>query len=196
MAKPPLIVALSLAARACLVVGSGAEAEFRVLGLIERGARVTLVSSALTPLLAREHARGAFTWKQQPFDESHLTDTWLVVLADSDAELAARIARAAEVRRILYCAIDQPTFGNFAHLAEASASDLRIAISTAGRVPALARRLRQELQRLLDEADFVNFFEHLAAIRQATPPAARRQLLAFRLAGLRFSGKLELPEDD
>lgn len=195
MAKPSLIVALSLNDRACLVVGSGAEAELRVLRLIACGARVTLLADSLTAALAREHTRGAFTWKQPPVDESHLADMWLVVLADPDAELAARIARLAEQRHVFYCAVDQPGFGSFAHLAEASASDLRIAISTSGRVPALARRLREELQRLLDEADFARFFEHLAALRRDTPPGARRKRLMERLAGLRIAGKLELPKD-
>ena len=99
-------------------------------------------------------------------------------------------------RRVFFCAIDQPDPGSFAHVAEATSAALTIAISTAGRVPALASRLRKELQRLLDEANMPAFFERMARLRREAPPRTRRELLERALRDVRFSGKLELPAPD
>jgi siroheme synthase-like protein len=193
MTHRALIVALSLSGRRCLVVGSGAEAELRTVRLLGSGAVVTIVAESLAGELPRLHESGTFVWHARGFEESDLDGQWLAILTERDAALAARIYRAAEARRVFFCAIDQPAFGSFSHLALATAGDLTIAVSTAGRVPALARHLRKELQRLLDESDFARFFEELAQLRRALPQNRRRQVFARALRGLRISGSIELP---
>jgi precorrin-2 dehydrogenase / sirohydrochlorin ferrochelatase len=194
MSTPSLFVALTLTDRPCLIVGSGLEAERRTLRLLERGARVTLVTESLTPSLEECRARGRIAVHTGPFDDQLLDGQWLALLTDRDSALAERMARAAGERRVFFCAVDQPEFSSFAHLAEARSADLTIAISTSGRIPALAGHLRKELQRLLEEANFSEFFERLSELRSATPPKNRHSLLSRVLRGLRFSGKLELPD--
>jgi siroheme synthase-like protein len=118
----------------------------------------------------------------------------LAVLVEQNAELARTMFAAAEARRIFFCALDQPACCSFSHLAQARAADLIIAISTSGRAPALAGRLREEIQRLLDEANMAEFFERVARLRRELPAARRRDVLQRTLRALKFSGKLGLPK--
>jgi siroheme synthase-like protein len=194
MAADPFILALSLSGRRCLVVGSSAEAAARVQALLRAGAEVTLVADRLAEELAPLHEQGRLRWLERGFEASDLDGQWLAVLVEQNAELARRMATAADERRIFFCAIDQPEFGSFSHLAQARAADLIIAVSTSGRVPALASRLREELQRLLDDANMAAFFEKIARLRRELPPASRRSVLQRTLSALKLSGKLLLPE--
>jgi siroheme synthase-like protein len=190
----PFQVALDLNQRRCLVVGSSSECAPRVRSLLAAGARVTLVSERADASLEELARTGSITVERRAFREADLDDMWLAVLADRDAELAERMGRAAEGRRVLFCAIDQPGHNSFAHQALVHAGSLSVAISTAGRAPALARRLRQELDRLFREAGLGAFVLGLAELRERTPPDQRRELLGQLVSGVRLSGQLELPK--
>lgn len=194
MEPVPFIVALSLSGRPCLVAGHSDQTAVRVEALLQAGATVTLVAEALPSELAAAHARGRFRWLARRFEAADMDGQWLAVLAEHDADLARSMARAADERRVFFCALDQPAWCSFAHVAQARAADLIIAVSTSGRVPALASRLREELQRLLDEANMGDFFAYLARLRRELPPGSRREVLQRTLAALKFSGKLVLPK--
>jgi siroheme synthase (precorrin-2 oxidase/ferrochelatase) len=117
---------------------------------------------------------------------------WLAVLVDANAPLAARMAQLAEVERVFFCAVDQPEHNSYSHMAQARAGLLTIAISTAGQAPALGRRLREEIERLLVAAKMSEFVEKLAALRQITPSNERRKVLGEAVSGVHFSGELKL----
>ena len=173
---PAFPVALKLVGRACLVVGAGDEARARAAALEAAGAKVTIVSDA--------------------FDPSDLDGMWLAVLTDRDDELAARIARAAEERRVFFCAVDQPEAGSYSHVAIARAGPVFGAFGTQGEAPALARRLRELIERLFDEADLGPFAKRLAELRAHTPPERRRDVLNAAVEGVRIDGSLVLPKAD
>jgi len=102
------------------------------------------------------------------------------------------MAALCEERRVLFCATDQAQRNSFSHLALARAGVVTAAIGTRGRAPALGRKLREELERVFDEADLAHFADELAKLRDATPPEARRAVLAEALAHVRFEGRLRL----
>lgn len=185
-------VALALEGRAVLVVGTGAELFGRVKALLDAGAAVTAVSADPGADVEALAGSGVVTLRRRAFTEADLDGTWLAVLADRDAATAARIAPAAEARRVFFCAVDEPTHSSFWHMALARAGSVVVAISTGSRAPALARRLRQELERVFDDAGLAAFAERIAALRDRTPSAERRDVLARALAGLSFKG-LTLP---
>ncbi len=185
-------VALALDGRAVLVVGTGAELGGRVAALRDAGARVTVVCTAPDAALEALASDGALALVRRGFTDADLDDNWLAVLTDRDAALAARIARAAEARRVFFCAVDEPAHSSFWHMAIARAGAVAVAISTAGTAPALARRLRQELERVFHEAGLAAFAERVSALRERTPSAERRDVLGRALAGLSFKG-LTLP---
>ena len=194
MTKNLLPIALDLEGRACLVVGSGTELEARALSLAELGAVVSVVSEQPSEaLLKLAKARGLHV-EQRAFDASDVDGTWLVVIASDDPALVEAVTRAAEQRRVHYCAVDRPTRGSFSHMALARAGSLVIAVSTAGSAPALSRRLREELERLLGEANMERFVKKLSELRERTPAGRRRELLGRAVEAVRFTGRIELPE--
>jgi siroheme synthase (precorrin-2 oxidase/ferrochelatase) len=165
-------VALRLEGRRCLVVGTNEDAAARARALAEAGASV---------VTARD------------FAPAELEGVWLAVLTEREPELAARMQRECEARRLFFCAVDQPEAGSFAHLALARAGNVTAAIGTNGEAPALARRLRELLQELFDRAGLAAFAERHAELRRATPSERRRDVLGEDVRELRLEGELVLP---
>jgi siroheme synthase-like protein len=180
--------------RKCVVVGGGAEAALRAGNLLEAGARVLLVGEEPTPGLELLTSP-RLTIQRRPFEEADLDDAWLVVQASQDSELASRLGGACEARRIFFCAIDQPTHSTYSHLALTRAGSLTLAIGTEGRAPALGRRLREELSRVLYESGAAEEVERLAALRAATPAAQRREVLGRAVQDVKLTGSLRFRKE-
>ena len=194
MTKPVFPVALLLEGRACLVVGSGAETLSRTRALLDAHARPVVICSAASPELRALAESGQLELHEREFADTDLDGKWLAVLVDDDAALAARMARLARAARVFFCAVDQPEHNSYAHMAQARAGLLTIAISTAGQAPALGRRLREELERLLDRSKMAEFVEKLAALRARTPSAERRKVLGAAVAAVRLTGEVTLED--
>ena len=185
-------VALLLKDRDCLVVGSGPEVTNRTRALLDANARPTVISTAPEAAVRALAESGLIELHERDFVDGDLHGKWLAVLVDADSNLAARMATIAEQERVFFCAVDQPAHNSYAHMAQARAGLLTIAISTAGHAPALGRRLREELERLLTAANMSEFVEKLAALRQVTPSPERKRVLGQAVAGVHFSGELKL----
>ena len=185
-------IALLLQGRAVLVVGSSAESTSRTRALLEAGALPKVVSSAPSAELRALAQSAAITLCEREFQDSDLHEQWLAVLVDADHALATRMASLAQAQRVFFCAVDQPEHNSYAHMAQARAGLLTIAISTAGQAPALGRKLREELERLLTASKMADFVTHLAGLRARTPSAQRRQVLGDAVSGVHFEGELRL----
>jgi precorrin-2 dehydrogenase len=192
--RPVFPIALLLEGRACLVVGSGTELTSRTRALLDAHARPSVVSASPSEEIRALAQRGEVELHEREFSDTDLNDKWLAVLVDENAELAARMATLAERARVFFCAVDQPEHNSYAHMAQARAGLLTIAISTAGQAPALGRRLREELERLLTQSKLSAFVDRLAELRARTPSQERRRVLGAAVAGVRFSGEIELGE--
>lgn len=190
----PFIAALSLHGRRCVVVGSGPEVALRVDGFREAGAEVIVVSERPTEHLKRLADDGSIELRARPFVEADLDGAWLATLADIDAPLGAEIAEAAASRRVFFCAVDQPELNGFSHVAVARAGALRMTVSTGGRAPALAKRLRQRLEAAFEEVEMETFVTRLAALRDETPPERRKAVLTDAVS--RVELRLSVPKAD
>lgn len=188
-------IGLKLDGLPCLVVGSGEEAPRRAEALFRAGARVTAVSGSPPADLAAMEARGELVLARRAFVESDFEGVWLAVLTDLNAPLAERMQREAARRRTFFCAVDQPAYSTYSHPALVREGPLVVAVSTSGRAPALARRLKEELARLFAEAGIQKFIDRLAELRAATPSAERRETLGRAVSAVRFTGKVEIPEE-
>jgi siroheme synthase-like protein len=137
-------VALELGGRRCVVVGGGAEAERKARGLLEAGAVVTVVAHAFTSGLEDLARRRELSLVRRPYRKGDLKGVFLVVATGERAERAAVYAEA-ESRRVLCNAVDDVEHCHFAAPSVLRRGDLLVAISTGGRAPALAKRLRRQL---------------------------------------------------
>ncbi|HVW28286.1 MAG TPA: bifunctional precorrin-2 dehydrogenase/sirohydrochlorin ferrochelatase [Polyangiaceae bacterium] len=189
-------IGLKLEGRLCLVVGAGEEAERRTDALVAAGARVRVVSERPTQALERLAHDGTVALSRRAFDDADLDGAWLAVYTDLDVAVATRIAAVAEERRVFFCAVDRPGQSSWSHLAIATAGPVTVAVSTSGRAPSLARRLRDELARVFDESRLGEFAEAIARLREGTPPEDRRAVLGHAVSHLRFDGALSIPDGD
>jgi len=187
-------VNLLLDDRLCIVVGGGAQAALRAGDLLEAGARVLVVGVEATPGLD-SLASVRLRIERRTFEDADLDGAWLVVQVAADAALARHLAGLCQARRIFFCAVDQPQSSSYTHLALARAGSLTLAIGTEGRAPALGRRLREELWRVLGEANAEGEVERLAALRAATPSAERREVMGRAVADVHLTGELRFRKD-
>ena len=141
-------VFLKLAGRPVLVVGGGPVATSKLDGLRVAGADVTVVAPDLTDAILASGVRV----KQRPFAESDLDGVWYVVAA-ATPEVNAAVAKAATSRQLFVNAVDDPPNATAYLGGVVRRSGAAIAISTAGRAPALAGLLRESIDALLPGDD-------------------------------------------
>jgi siroheme synthase-like protein len=187
---PTFLAALDLRERTCLVVGTGAEAVRRATSLATCGARVTVLANSPCSVLSALTEAGRIELVARDFQESDLDGCWLAVLCERNPELALRLSQAAEERRVFFCAIDQPAYNSFAHVAEERVGGVAVAVSTEGRAPALARRLAELFGAALRAADIGAFVAELELLRRQAPEGKRRALMLQAVSTLRFEGRL------
>ena len=187
----PLFV--KLAGRDVVVVGGGAMGAQRVRQLVEAGARVTVVA----PEIREDAAAGAAVVLRRPFRGGDLDGAWLAVAA-ATPEVNRDVARAAEARRILVNAVDDPETATAYTAGVVRRGEATVAISTGGRAPALAGLLREALEALLPRelGTWVRTAEaeRPGWKREGVPLAARRPLLLRKLAALYGDGDAPEPE--
>ncbi len=157
-------VFLDLKNVACLVVGGGQVGERKIKTLQSCAAEVFLVSRDLTPYLEEEVGQGRIELLAQDYQTRHLSGKFLVIVATDDPMLNARIGREARERGMLCNVVDKPQECNFILPSLVSRGDLTIAVSTAGKSPALAKRIRQDLEKEFREI-YGPYLELLGQIR-------------------------------
>lgn len=130
----------------CLVIGAGAVAEGKIRGLLDAGATVQVVAPKAVFQIRRWDFEGKLSWKPREFDPRDLDGVSIVIAATNSRKVNAQIFQEAKLRKVLCNAVDDPENCDFYYPAVVNRGDLQIAISTNGRSPALAQRLRKELE--------------------------------------------------
>src|SRR6266702_8152498 len=146
-------VFLNLQGRHAVVVGGGAIAEQKVVGLLEAGARVTVVSPDLTWKLEDLAATGAIELRRRAYRRGDLDGAFIAIAATDDRSANADVWAEAEQRGILLNAVDDLPYCSFIAPAVHRAGDITVAVSTAGKSPALAVRLRERIARQIGPAE-------------------------------------------
>ena len=140
-------VFLDIINKSCLVVGGGQVGTRKVLTLLDCGARVTVVSPEATPELQSLADQNKITWKQGNYRTVDLDGMFLVIGATDDEMLNRKIHFDAERQHKLCNIADRPEACNFILPSIINRGDLTIAVSTAGKSPALAKKLRKDLEK-------------------------------------------------
>jgi len=146
-------VFLNLRGRRAVVIGGGAVAEQKVLGLLSAGAHVTVVSPETTPRLAELAAAGGIDLRRRPYRSGDLAGAWLAIAGTDDRAANAQVWAEAEREGVLLNAVDDIDHCSFIAPAIHREGDITVAVSTSGKSPALAARLRQRVARLVGPAE-------------------------------------------
>ena len=163
-------VMLDLTSRPCLVVGGGAVAERKVAGLVEAGARVTIVSPWLTPALLRLATEAPLRWRPREYTAGDAAGFILVMVATDDIAVNAIVAAECRERGIWVNCADDPDRCDFILPSVLRRGAVTVAVSTGGASPTMARLVREELDALLPW-DVAPLTEVVASVRSALSDA-------------------------
>ena len=136
---------LDLEGRSCLVVGGGTVGAEKAQGLLECGARVTVVA----PQAAPELRQLPVEWLRRRYRRTDLDGRVLVVAATSIGALNRRVHADAEARSLLCNVVDVPELCSFILPAVHRQGPIAVAVSTGGASPALAQRIRTDVAKLI-----------------------------------------------
>jgi precorrin-2 dehydrogenase/sirohydrochlorin ferrochelatase len=145
--KPLFPIFLKLERRKCVVIGAGKIAEGKAAGLLCSQARVVVIAPQATRWIESQARAGKLQWQQREFKAADVRGAFLVVAATNSGAINRSVFRACKKLRVLCNAVDDPPHCDFFYPAVVRRGPLQIAISTGGRSPALAHRLRTELEQ-------------------------------------------------
>ncbi len=156
---------LKLQGRLVVVVGGGEIAAGKIEGLLRAGARVRVIAPEVHASFAEPIRNRKVEWVPRKFQAGDISDATLVIAATSAAGVNASVFREAEAGGILCNAVDDIENCRFYYGSIVQRGDLQIAISTNGKSPALAQRLRQELEQQFGP-EYEVWLEWLGAARE------------------------------
>jgi siroheme synthase-like protein len=152
--------------RRVIVIGGGHVAAEKVRGLLNAEADITIVSPDLLPELEEHKSAGRIAHIARAYRESDLDDGYeFIMVATDDGAINAEVAAAGKNRRLWVNAADDPKNCDFILPSVVRKGKITLAASTSGTSPALARRLREELEAYLTE-DMPALADLLAEVRQ------------------------------
>jgi len=140
-------ILLKLNAKKCVVVGAGKIAAAKAAGLLASGAQVIVIGPRAAEWIQMQARAGKLIWHRRRFTAADVEHAFLVIAATNSNATNEAVFRACAKRGVLCNVVDVPERCDFFYPAVVRRGPLQIAISTDGRSPALARRLRIELER-------------------------------------------------
>ncbi len=180
-----LPIFLKLDGRCCLVIGGGAVALDKIGALLKTGARLRVVAPEARPEVRQLAREGKLEWIPRAFQPSDLDGHFLVIAATNSPQVNAAVYREAHARSVACNSVDDIPHCDFFFGSVVSRGDLEIAISTSGRSPAMAQRLRREIDEQLPD-DLGPWLKDLGKLRREVlgvhPRGEERRLLLHELA--------------
>lgn len=168
-------VFLDLKDKVVLVVGAGVVATRKVDELAAMGAKLRVVAPLATPELEARAAAGELTLERRKFEEADVDGAWFVLASTDDSDAQRRVAEACEQAQVFCIAVDDPPNASAYGGGVVRRGPVTISISTSGEAPALARLLREVLEQVLPDEDYVDAARALREKWKAdkTPMASR-----------------------
>ncbi len=140
-------ISLNIYQKKCVVVGGGEVALRKVKALLKQGAAVQVVAAAPCPGLSLLADSKLINVLQRNYKRGDLKDAYIAIAATTETETNKKVALEARHRGILVNVADDPEQSDFIVPACVHRGELTIAISTAGKSPALARKIRTRLEK-------------------------------------------------
>ncbi|MBI5642351.1 MAG: bifunctional precorrin-2 dehydrogenase/sirohydrochlorin ferrochelatase [Deltaproteobacteria bacterium] len=149
----------------CKVIGGGKVAERKVEGLLKAGASVTVISPRISKTLDSLAKKGSISLIKRRYREGDLTGVFLAVSASDSESVNKTVYNEALRAGILINTVDDPERCSFIVPSVVDRGSLIIAISTSGKSPALARKLREGLEKTIG-GEYETFVDILGAVRK------------------------------
>jgi precorrin-2 dehydrogenase/sirohydrochlorin ferrochelatase len=140
-------VNLEITRRSCVVVGGGSVAERKVVRLLDAGGIVAVVSPLLTKRLTQLAEDKRIIHINRAYQQGDVGHSFIVICATDNASINKLIAEEGMKAGALVNVVDAPELGNFSVPSQVAHGDLLFTVSTGGKSPVLAKRLREELAK-------------------------------------------------
>ncbi|KGE18318.1 precorrin-2 dehydrogenase/sirohydrochlorin ferrochelatase family protein [Paenibacillus wynnii] len=177
----------------CVVIGGGRIAERKVLGLLEAGASVTVVSPSITDGLAKLAEESALTWSKRVYAPGDIRGAFLVYAASNDVEVNRKVAEEAHAYGIPVNVASEAERGSFITPGVVRRGRLTVAVSTSGAGPGAAAEIRGLLEETLGEeyGPYLEFLHHMRTeIKQREESHEVRSRLLRKLGTLDVLNKI------
>lgn len=171
----------------CVVVGGGQVAERKVENLLEYPVQIDLISPEATPKLQRWAENHQVNWIVRGFRPADIEGAFLVFAATDDQKVNREVAALCQDKDILVNAVDDPAYCDFYIPSTIRRDSLVLAISTEGKSPAYAKRLRKQLEENITDlhGKFVDLLgEQRELVKKTVPDIKTRQAIFETLANL------------
>ena len=157
-------VSLDINGKRCVVVGGGEVALRKVNVLLEHEAIVQVISPELCAELEDLYAAGRIMTAKRPYADGDLAGAFVVISATDDVEANRKVAAGAEKLGVLINVVDTPNLSNFIVPSHLRRGDLTVAVSTGGKSPALAHRIKEELENIFGD-DYATLLALVGRVR-------------------------------
>lgn len=156
-----MILDLNLEGKYVVIVGGGPESYRKIMSFLDAGSKILVVSRTFLEDISQLHKlKKIDLLKEDIRDEEAFLNSLnpkpdLLIAVTNDHNLNLRLAKYAKSIGCMVYAVDNPSISDFIFPAVAKVDNVRIAISTSGKSPAMARVLRQRIERLITEEDLL-----------------------------------------
>jgi len=178
-------ICLDLQGKRCLVVGGGSVAERKILTLLEYEAVIEVISPRITPRIAHMAERGTLTYRAREYQTGDAQGFFLIIAATDNDLVNKAVSREAQEAHALINVVDAPDDSTFILPSLVKRGDLTISISTGGKSPAFARKMREDME-VRYGPEYGIFIDILGNLRknilQNEPDICRRKEIFQRLA--------------
>jgi precorrin-2 dehydrogenase/sirohydrochlorin ferrochelatase len=155
---------LNLEGKDCVVIGGGNVAERKVLRLIDTGVKILVISPGLSPVLKSLAEKGRIVHRERKYMKGDLQGAFLAISATNNKKINESVFEEAGEKQVFLNVVDVPRLCDFLVPSVIRQGDLMIAISTNGKSPALAKKIRKELAEVFGW-EYSVFLDLMGAIR-------------------------------
>src|SRR3970040_3171396 len=156
---------LDIKDKPCVVIGGGNVAERKVISLLDAGARVVVISPVLTPALKKLVREKIINYCPKPYEEGDRKGFFFAYSATDNSSVNRKVFNEAKREGILLNVVDVPELCNFIVPSVVDRGNLLIAISTSGKSPAMAKKIRQKLEKEFGK-EYAVFLDIMGRIRE------------------------------
>ncbi|MFC2067408.1 bifunctional precorrin-2 dehydrogenase/sirohydrochlorin ferrochelatase [Chloroflexota bacterium] len=157
-------VALNIAGRQCAIIGGGEVALRKVNMLLGAGAEVTVISPNMCPDLIQMAVRGKILTINREYRTGDLKNVFVAIAATDNVETNEQVVIEAREGAVLVNVIDDAENSDFIVPSSFRRGSLSITVSTSGKSPALARKIRSQLEKEIS-ADYSTLVDIISEVR-------------------------------
>lgn len=164
---------LNIEDRPCVVIGGGAVAEQKVKLLLQSKAKITVISPDFTPAIQEFGAKDKLTLIQRQYRHGDLHGQFIATAATDDNEVNEAVFREANERGIPVNVVDVTRLCSFIVPAVVRRGNITFAISTGGKSPAMARKVREDVEKFFPE-EYGKLLDLVAEVREELKASRER----------------------